>query len=95
MAEPGAWFAYPWFERDRAPDYATHVDIHNKPGYDPCELFFGWPPLSVSMDTTKIRGAHGRVGPGYEVGFSSSLPCETEPTSVLDLTARVRTWLDA
>jgi len=47
------------------------------------------------MDTTKIRGAHGRVGPGYEVGFSSSLAFETEPSSLLDLTARVRTWLDA
>ena len=23
-----------------APDYARTVDIHRKPGYDPCELFF-------------------------------------------------------
>jgi predicted AlkP superfamily pyrophosphatase or phosphodiesterase len=95
VAEPGAWFAYPWFEKDRAPDYASHVDIHNKPGYDPCELFFGWPPLSVSFDTSKIRGAHGRVGPGYEVGWTSSLPFESEPRRVLDLTSRVRAWMEA
>jgi predicted AlkP superfamily pyrophosphatase or phosphodiesterase len=93
VAEPGAWFAYPWFEKKRAPDYASHVDIHNKPGYDPCELFFGWPPLSVSFDTTKIHGAHGRVGEGYEVAWSSSLSFETEPASVLDLSRRVQTWM--
>ena len=34
------WFAYPWWSDDaRAPDYARTVDIHKKPGYDPCELF--------------------------------------------------------
>ena len=64
VAEDGAWFAYPWFEKKEAPDYASHVDIHNKPGYDPCELFFGWPPGSVSFDTTKIHGSHGNVGAG-------------------------------
>ena len=30
-----------------APDFARTVDIHRKPGYDPCELFFdprlSWP----------------------------------------------------
>ena len=42
VARRGCWFAYPWWtDRREAPDYATHVDIHNKPGYDPCELFFG------------------------------------------------------
>ena len=45
----GAWFAYPWFEKNEAPDYASHVDIHNKPGYDPCELFFGWPPVNPAL----------------------------------------------
>ncbi len=33
------WFAYPWWHDDaRAPDFARTVDIHRKPGYDPCEL---------------------------------------------------------
>ena len=41
LSEPDAWFAYPfWLDDRRAPDYARTVDIHRKPGYDPCELFF-------------------------------------------------------
>ena len=41
LAEPDAWFAYPFWLDDRlAPDYARAVAIHNKPGFDPCELFF-------------------------------------------------------
>jgi predicted AlkP superfamily pyrophosphatase or phosphodiesterase len=48
LATPDAWFAYPFWLDDRlAPDYARTVDIHRKPGYDPCELFFDpalrWP----------------------------------------------------
>ena len=40
IATRGHWFAYPWWLDDsRAPDYARTVDIHKKPGYDPCELF--------------------------------------------------------
>ena len=39
-AEPGCWFAYHyWTEENRRPDFATTVDIHRKPGYDPTELF--------------------------------------------------------
>jgi predicted AlkP superfamily pyrophosphatase or phosphodiesterase len=41
LAKPNAWFAYPfWLDDRQAPDYARTVDIHRKPGYDPCELFF-------------------------------------------------------
>src|SRR5262249_16878328 len=48
LAEPDAWFAYLyWLDDARAPDFARTVDIHRKPGYDPCELFFDpkltWP----------------------------------------------------
>jgi len=40
VAERDAWFAYPyWLDDSRAPDFAPTVDIHRKPGYDPCELF--------------------------------------------------------
>ena len=39
VAAPGHWFSYGWWEDPaRAPDYARTVDIHRKPGYDPCEL---------------------------------------------------------
>ena len=64
LAEPRRWMAYPWWQEDeRGPDYAAHIDIHNKCGYDPCELFFGWPPGTVSRNTSRVRGSHGLVGP--------------------------------
>ncbi|HEV3145129.1 MAG TPA: nucleotide pyrophosphatase/phosphodiesterase family protein [Gemmataceae bacterium] len=41
LSERDAWFAYPfWLDDNLAPDYARTVAIRNKPGYDPCELFF-------------------------------------------------------
>jgi len=41
VAAADSWFAYYWWRDDRrAPDYARTVNIHAKPGYDPCELFF-------------------------------------------------------
>lgn len=40
IANPDAWFTYYFWENDSlAPDYARTIDIHRKPGYDPCELF--------------------------------------------------------
>jgi hypothetical protein len=96
VAEEGAWFAYPWWSgRAEAPDYAAHVDIHNKPGYDPCELFFGWPPMSVSQNTRRIKGSHGRVGPGRETVWASTIEFPRPPENLLELAAAVRDWLDA
>jgi predicted AlkP superfamily pyrophosphatase or phosphodiesterase len=48
LSHADSWFAYPYWLDDRlAPDFARTVDIHRKPGYDPCELFFDpgiwWP----------------------------------------------------
>ncbi len=48
LASPDAWFAYPFWLEDRCePDYARTIDIHRKPGYDPCEMLFDpkllWP----------------------------------------------------
>ncbi len=40
LAKPNAWFTYYyWLDNQKAPDFASTVDIHRKPGYDPCELF--------------------------------------------------------
>lgn len=40
IAAPDAWFTYYFWNDDAlAPDYARTIDIHRKPGYDPCELF--------------------------------------------------------
>ncbi|MBL8880894.1 MAG: alkaline phosphatase family protein [Phycisphaerales bacterium] len=60
LAEDDCWFAYPWWtDPRRAPDFATHIDIHNKPGYDPLEMCFEWLRLRVSQDTSRVRGSHG------------------------------------
>ena len=47
VSKTKAWFTYYyWLDDARAPDFARTVDIHRKPGYDPCELFFD-PKLAV------------------------------------------------
>ncbi|MEQ1853651.1 MAG: alkaline phosphatase family protein, partial [Chthoniobacteraceae bacterium] len=95
VAEESAWFAYPWFtDRDEAPDYASHVDIHNKPGYDPCELFFGWPPGTVSFDTRKIHGTHGSNRTGQEIAWASSIKIPHLPVTQLDLARVAQTWME-
>lgn len=51
LAQADAWFTYYYWNDDAlAPDFARTVDIHRKPGYDPCELFM----------TSKVRMA-GRL----------------------------------
>jgi len=61
VADSNAWFQYYWWLGDEsAPYYATDMDIHAKPGFDPCELFFGDSGLA-SLDPTKVSGSHGRV----------------------------------
>lgn len=79
-AKAGSWCAYPWWTHKReAPDYATHVDIHSKPGYDPCELFFGsfFPP-GTCQDASRIRGTHGRHG---QIAFATSKPLPDLPSN--------------
>jgi predicted AlkP superfamily pyrophosphatase or phosphodiesterase len=49
-----AWFSYYWWlDDDKAPDYARTVNIHAKPGYDPCELFLD---PAISLPKLKIAG---------------------------------------
>jgi predicted AlkP superfamily pyrophosphatase or phosphodiesterase len=56
------WFSYAfWLDDARAPDYARTVDIHRKPGYDPCELFID-PALhapQLQIGWTLLRKAMG------------------------------------
>ena len=53
LAREGSWCEYSWWtDRREAPDFASHVDIHNKPGFDPKELFF--------FNRGTVRGTHGR-----------------------------------
>ena len=61
VAERDAWFQYYWWtDRENAPYYATDMDIHAKPGFDPCELFIGETGLA-SLDPRKVGGSHGRT----------------------------------
>lgn len=51
LADQDAWFAYPyWLNERRAPDFARTVDIHRKPGYDPCELL-----IDPNLTLPKLR----------------------------------------
>jgi len=92
-AAPGRWFAYPWWDRaSEAPDYASHVDIHNKPGYDPCELFLSlWPPFSVSQDASKVLGSHGRDGGLVAAGFDFEM--DSSVSSLLSFASGLRSIL--
>lgn len=58
VAAADSWFTYYWWLDDaRAPDYARTVNIHAKPGYDPCELFIDpairFPKLKVAATLAK------------------------------------------
>lgn len=96
FTEPGRWFAYPWWnEREKGPDFATHVDIHNKPGFDPCELFFGRFPWQVSLDTTKVGGTHGNGGQTvWASSLNELIPPENAPCLGLEqLATAIQSWL--
>ncbi|WP_257669706.1 alkaline phosphatase family protein [Parapedobacter tibetensis] len=48
IAKPDSWFTYYfWLDDKLAPDYATVVDIHKKPGYDPVEMFMTSKPRAA------------------------------------------------
>ena len=62
LSEPDAWFTYYyWLDDSLAPDFSRTVDIHRKPGYDPCELFM----------TSKVRAmsrlAQKKIGMRYKM----------------------------
>jgi len=91
VAEGGCWFAYPWWTaRREQPDYATHVDIHNKPGFDPCELFLHWMPFNAATDATRVRGSHGRAGEGREVAWAATFDLGAEPADLIELAKAVQ-----
>jgi predicted AlkP superfamily pyrophosphatase or phosphodiesterase len=55
-----AWFTYYYWLDERArPDFATTVDIHSKPGYDPVELFvdpsLSWPTVRIASRVLKKK----------------------------------------
>ena len=60
ISTPNSWQAYYWWLDDsHAPPFASTVDIHRKPGYDPVELFFDAASKSIPLDASLVRGSHG------------------------------------
>ena len=54
MAKAESWFTYYYWNDDKlAPDFARSVDIHNKPGYDPVEMF-----MNPANPFIKLRAAY-------------------------------------
>ena len=55
IADSESWFTYYFWNDDaRAPDYARTVNIHAKPGYDPCELLLD---PKIALPKAKIAWA--------------------------------------
>ena len=62
LADSNAWFTYYyWLDDTLAPDFARTVDIHRKPGYDPCELFM------TSRIRAMARLAQKKLGLRYKM----------------------------
>lgn len=65
VAEPDAWFTYYyWSDPADEPDFARTVDIHRKPGYDPCEMFAN-PALRFPALRVARRLAQKKLGMRY------------------------------
>jgi predicted AlkP superfamily pyrophosphatase or phosphodiesterase len=62
LAKSDSWFTYYYWIDDRlAPDFARCVDIHRKPGYDPCELFMTSKLRAIARVAQKKLGFRYRV----------------------------------
>jgi predicted AlkP superfamily pyrophosphatase or phosphodiesterase len=68
VAEPGAWFTYYyWTDPRAAPDFASHVEIHRKPGYDPAELFFDPAGPGAAKRRAAVALARKKLGLRYRM----------------------------
>jgi len=91
IAPRDQWFAYYWWtDWAKAPDFARSVDIHRKPGYDPCELWFDWPRTlwtlhpAIATKPELVRGSHGRVGDDFAV-LAANVELPDKPAEATDL----------
>jgi hypothetical protein len=100
VAQKGAWFTYCyWLDDRRAPDFARTVDIHRKPGYDPCELLFApdAPLLKLRLAATLLRKKLGfrylmeavSLDPGLARGSHGRLPERVEEAPLFLSSSRV------
>ncbi len=84
-AKTGVWFDYRWWDSsDVAPSFATTVDIHRKPGYDPLELFLEPGTRSITQDNYRIRGSHGSSNLSNGVILGLPLSDRVQATSVAE-----------
>jgi predicted AlkP superfamily pyrophosphatase or phosphodiesterase len=88
----GVWFDYRWWENvSDAPAFATTVDIHRKPGYDPLELFLEPGTRSITQNSEPICGSHGAT-PGSEgLLIGSTSDSAMQVTEVAALVERMLT----
>ncbi|MEQ9440214.1 MAG: alkaline phosphatase family protein [Cyclobacteriaceae bacterium] len=65
VAEADSWFTYYyWLDDAKAPDYARTVDIHQKPGYDPVEMFLD-PKIRFPMAKVGLKVLKKKLGFRY------------------------------
>jgi predicted AlkP superfamily pyrophosphatase or phosphodiesterase len=70
LSERDAWFAYYyWLDAAAAPDFARSVDIHRKPGYDPCELLTD-PKLPTPGLSAALTLARKKLGFRYRMALT-------------------------
>jgi predicted AlkP superfamily pyrophosphatase or phosphodiesterase len=82
VAEDTHWFAYYWWLDDAAaPPFARTVDIHNKPGYDPVELFFDPKTKGIPLDARLVKGSHGVPAKGPQ--HRTALICSSRSDAVV------------
>ncbi len=90
---PGAWFDYRWWSDPAdAPAFAKTIDIHRKPGYDPCELFWDRQINGVTQNPALVRGSHGVMtdNEGVWIGDGGFPP----PTAAEDVAGVLGRMLD-
>ena len=63
------------------------MDIHSKIGYDPCELFWGFPFFRTSLDCGRVRGSHGLADAPAAFAATGWAECLKDAGSLLELTA--------
>jgi predicted AlkP superfamily pyrophosphatase or phosphodiesterase len=62
ITEKEKWFSYYWwFQEEKSPPFASRVDIHRKPGYDPSELFIDPSTRKIPLNGKMVRASHGRI----------------------------------
>ncbi len=88
VAPSDKWFAYYWWsDWSKAPEFAYSVDIHRKPGYDPCELWFDWVrmartfKIATATNAALVKGSHGRL-PQSDEGWATLLLDQTAASAI-------------